>query len=303
MADLRKKVLSNQIKPSGGSGGIEASSWESYFDERKILESGFCVYSAGPKTGAVCVMLHGAGLNSLSWAVAAKHIKAMCGVLAFDMRGHGDTTVPGTDMSKDELVADVLKVLKEVYGDNLPPLVLCGHSMGGAIAIRCSPSLPKNILKALVVVDVVEGTAMASLPKMTALLGSRPKSFNSVSDAISWAITSGMIKNKESASVSVPPQVKEADGHYVWKTDLQATSKFWAGWFQNMSTLFLNVVGPKLLILADTDRLDKDLTIGQMMGQFQMSIIPGVGHHIQEDAPEKTAAAITTFLQRFRIAS
>lgn len=38
-----------------------------------------------------------------------------------------------------------------------------------------------------------------------------------------------MVKNKESACVSVPPQVKEADGHYVWKTDLQATSKFWSG--------------------------------------------------------------------------
>jgi len=230
-------------------------------------------------------------------------MKSTCRILAFDMRGHGDTTVSGEDMSKDELVSDVLKVLQELYGSNLPPLALCGHSMGGAIAIRTAPKLPRDVLKAIVVVDVVEGTAMAALPKMIALLAARPKSFATKEDAIAWAVSSGMIKNKESACVSVPPQVKEESGHFVWKMDLQSTSKFWAGWFENMSTNFLNVVGPKLLILADTDRLDKDLTIGQMMGKFQMSIIPNVGHHIQEDAPDKTAQAIVAFLQRFRITS
>lgn len=56
-----------------------------------------------------------------------------------------------------------------------------------AIAIRCAPKLPKNVLKALIVVDVVEGTAMAALPKMTMLLATRPKSFASVEDAITWA--------------------------------------------------------------------------------------------------------------------
>jgi len=107
--------------------------------------------------------------------------------------------------------------LQELYGSSLPPLVLCGHSMGGAIAIRTAPKLPRDVLKAIVVVDVVEGTAVAALPKMTALLAARPKSFATKEDAIVWAVSSGMIRNKESACVSIPPQVKEEGGRFVWK--------------------------------------------------------------------------------------
>ena len=38
----------------------------------------------------------------------------------------------------------------------------------------------------------------------------------------------------------------------------------------------------RLLVLAGTDRLDKELMIGQMQGKFQMEVVPGVGHMIQE---------------------
>ena len=38
----------------------------------------------------------------------------------------------------------------------------------------------------------------------------------------------------------------------------------------------------RLLVLAGTDRLDKELMIGQMQGKFQMAVVPGVGHMLQE---------------------
>lgn len=41
-----------------------------------------------------------------------------------------------------------------------------------------------------------------------------------------------------------------------------------------MSALFLGVRAPKLLLLAGTDRLDRDLTIGQMQGRFQLALLP-----------------------------
>ena len=41
---------------------------------------------------------------------------------------------------------------------------------------------------------------------------------------------------------------------------------FWRGWFQGLSKAFLAPSHPKMLLLAGVDRLDKDLTIGQMQG-------------------------------------
>ena len=46
-------------------------------------------------------------------------------------------------------------------------------------------------LQGLIVVDVVEGTALASLPHMQTILASRPRSFPSPDAAINWALHSG----------------------------------------------------------------------------------------------------------------
>ncbi|KAG6833113.1 Protein phosphatase methylesterase 1 [Tephrocybe sp. NHM501043] len=45
---------------------------------------------------------------------------------------------------------------------------------------------------------------------------------------------------------------------------------------------FLQARTARILILAGADRLDNELMIGQMQGKFQMAVIPGVGHMLQE---------------------
>ncbi|VDO76077.1 unnamed protein product [Schistosoma mattheei] len=55
---------------------------------------------------------------------------------------------------------------------------------------------------------------------------------------------------------------------YTWRIDLIKTQPFWQGWFSGLSKLFLSIPEPKLLLLADADRLDKDLTIGQMQAKY-----------------------------------
>lgn len=46
--------------------------------------------------------------------------------------------------------------------------------------------------------------------------------------------------------------------------------------------MFLACRTARLLILAGTDRLDKELMIGQMQGKFQMEVVPEVGHMLHE---------------------
>ena len=54
------------------------------------------------------------------------------------------------------------------------------------------------------------------------------------------------------------------------------------GWFKGLSGAFLSARTARLLVLAGTDRLDKELIIGQMQGKFQMEVVPGVGHMLHE---------------------
>lgn len=75
-----------------------------------------------------------------------------------------------------------------------PPLVLLGHSMGGALAVHVAHELNKNKscssieydVRAVVVIDVVEGTALAALDCMQRVLLNRPNSFSSIRSAIRW---------------------------------------------------------------------------------------------------------------------
>ena len=44
------------------------------------------------------------------------------------------------------------------------------------------------------------------------------------------------------------------------------------GWFVGLSQQFLASSVPKLLLLAGVDRLDKELTVGQMQGESGLSL-------------------------------
>lgn len=91
-----------------------------------------------------------------------------------------------------------------------------------------------------------------------------------------------------------------------------------AGWFKGLSSSFLSARTARLLILAGTDRLDKELMIGQMQGEsllpppyriyalihsskgkFQMEVFSsGVGHNLQEDDPTRLAEVLIEFWRR-----
>lgn len=57
-------------------------------------------------------------------------------------------------------------------------------------------------------------------------------------------------------------------GKYTWRIDLRRTECHWSGWFSGLSSLFLSCHAQKLLLLASLDRLDTDLTVAQMQGDF-----------------------------------
>lgn len=64
------------------------------------------------------------------------------------------------------------------------PIILVGHSMGGAVAVRAAPLITN--LCGVGVIDVVEGTAMDALTSMQSFLRSRPSNFSTISQAVEW---------------------------------------------------------------------------------------------------------------------
>ncbi|XP_071847206.1 protein phosphatase methylesterase 1-like isoform X2 [Apostichopus japonicus] len=160
-------------------------------------------------------MIHGGGFSGLTWAVLSATLTKLvkCRTLAVDVRGHGNTkTSEEDDISADRLARDIGKIVSTRYKDETaPPIILVGHSMGGAIAIH---SAVKNLVPSLagmVVIDVVEGSALEALQSMQSFLKGRPKQFQSIEYAIEWVTRTGQIKNLESARVSMIGQLQPMD--------------------------------------------------------------------------------------------
>ncbi|MBA0837359.1 hypothetical protein Goarm_009523 [Gossypium armourianum] len=124
-------------------------------------------------------------LCRLSFALSASKIKEKARVVAMDLRGHGkSSTENDLDLSIETMCNDVFAVLKALYGDSPPAIVLVGHSMGGSVAVHIAAKKTLRSLAGLVVVDVVEGTAMASLVHMQKILSGRMQHFSSIEKAI-----------------------------------------------------------------------------------------------------------------------
>ncbi|KAM0049149.1 putative protein phosphatase methylesterase-1 [Helianthus debilis subsp. tardiflorus] len=282
--------------------------WKGYFDQEDdvcIPDSNdvFHVYTAG-KEGPVVFCLHGGGYSGLSFALSARVIKEKARVVAMDQRGHGKSSTENEiDMSIETLCKDVEAVVKTMYGDAPPAIILVGHSMGGSVAVHVAAKKLLPSLHGLVVVDVVEGTAMASLMHMQKILSNRMQYFPSLEKAIEWNVRSGSLRNIESARISIPGTVKYDDSQkcYRHRARLEETEQYWRGWYEGLSEKFLSSPVPKLLLLAGTDRLDRALTIGQMQGKFQMVVVRHTGHAIQEDVPDEFASLVLNFVSRNRI--
>ena len=235
MSALQKKVLAAKVprglppRPFGSRGGRGGGRggrggrvytpihWSKYFKNRKSIrveKSTFNVYTGGEENdGPLLVFLHGGGYSGLTWSLLNHEVTGLvkCQTLAIDLRGHGSSqSEDETDLSSETMAKDISNVIKEHAEslENMPEIVLIGHSMGGALAVHTALEGEINGLIGLVVIDVVEGTAMDALSSMQSFLRGRPKTFHSIEYAIEWALRSAQVRNSESARVSMPGQLK-----------------------------------------------------------------------------------------------
>jgi len=135
-------------------------------------------------------------------------------VVAWDIRGHGGHCRPDeTQMDQDTLIEDTLQMLDYThkrYPDR--SILILGHSMGGSIAIKTMARIEampndvelKKVIKAILIIDVVEGTAMEALPFMEQIVKNRPPQFPDMRSVVKYGIQSGQVKDMKSARVSMP---------------------------------------------------------------------------------------------------
>lgn len=203
-----KRSLLNMSK-SKKSTDLTPIKWTKYFDREGNVhtKNGRIHYYAKGDNGVLLLLIHGGGYNALTWSLFVEEItsKVVCQVIAIDLRKHGSTEIDSNDLSLEAFTQDLIDFVDELFVNTTPPIILIGHSLGGAIAVDAASKIAA--VEGICVIDIVEGTAMECLSTMQYILSNRPSGFSSIEEAILWCYKSRQTSNIQAARVSMPGQI------------------------------------------------------------------------------------------------
>jgi 3-oxoadipate enol-lactonase len=94
-------------------------------------------------SGPALYMVHGIGARKTAWDALIEDLKNHFTCVSYDLRGHGESPVPPTPYSLDELVED-LEALRLKLGHE--HIHIIGHSLGGMIGPAYARAFPDRTL-------------------------------------------------------------------------------------------------------------------------------------------------------------
>jgi len=103
----------------------------------------------GDEKAPVIIFIHGFPLNKSMWDMQVDALKDSYRVIAYDIRGHGNSNAGDAEFSINLFVNDLLCLMDALELDNA---ILCGLSMGGYVALRAIENYPE-LFDALILSD------------------------------------------------------------------------------------------------------------------------------------------------------
>lgn len=107
------------------------------------LNTPFEYIDVGPRDGRPLLFIHGMGLNMEMWQGQIDLFQESHRIISLDLRGHGKSGVNEIQITYRQFVEDIIALLDHL---NLDRVILCGLSMGGAIAMRFHELFPQRVL-------------------------------------------------------------------------------------------------------------------------------------------------------------
>lgn len=96
-------------------------------------DDGAVLHVAESGSGPAVLLLHGVGLRWSVWSAQLSELSKSHRVLAWDMRGHGESSAGTDDMTIATVAKDLARILEAL---DLHDVVIVGHSMGGMVLAR-----------------------------------------------------------------------------------------------------------------------------------------------------------------------
>jgi pimeloyl-ACP methyl ester carboxylesterase len=175
------------------------------------------------------VLLHGGRDHARNWDWIAQELRGDYHIIAPDLRGHGDSEwARGGQYALIDYVLDITQLLDQLQ---LFPIVIMGHSLGGAVACQYSGIYPERV-KRLIALEGLgppceqlrRGPAHERMQKwirqMQAFAGRHPRRYPNLEDAVQRMQEANKHLSAEQARhLTIHGLYRNEDGTYSWKFD------------------------------------------------------------------------------------
>ena len=175
------------------------------------------------------LLVHGNRDHCHNWDWVAQELRDEYHIIAPDFRGHGDSQwVNGSAYSSSEYIYDLAQL---IHQQNLAPLHVIAHSLGGGVALRYAGIYPEHIKKMV----IIEGTGappsaynpepphirmrnwIESTRKMS---GRLPKRYETLDDAFNRMHDENKhLRMDQAKHLTIHGSNQNEDGSYSWKFD------------------------------------------------------------------------------------
>jgi non-heme chloroperoxidase len=251
----------------------------------------------GPSDGTPIVLLHGITDSWRSFEPLRPHLPADWHVIAPSQRGHGASDKPATGYRTRDFAADVARLIEAMA---LPPVLVLGHSMGAANAMRLAIDRP-HLVRGL-----IGAGAFASFGDKAELIGYIACSIEPLRDPVPRALADEFQRS------TVATSIDEAFLQRMVEQSLRVPSAVWRAGFAGLleddfSAELGRVRMPTLLLLlgdADAFVPISDLhRLRQALPQAQHELWRGAGHALHWEAPQRFACSVAAFVERLQSVS
>ncbi len=215
------------------------------------------------------VFIHGAAGHFSQWAHQLDFFSSRCRCLALDLRGHGQSHRPDwSDYNAEVFADDLLMILEHARVDG--PIILVGHSFGGAVATVFTLRHPEKVAKLALLSTtgtLALGFHVLALMKMPAFMLSPIQKF---------------FQKRVGAPVPVLKKL-------VPKVDA------WDGW-----DLYPQIGVPTLVMCGELDKLTRPKQVRRMAEAIPQVHYEGIGfsaHLPQLERPQRVNEALLTFVR------
>jgi pimeloyl-ACP methyl ester carboxylesterase len=252
---------------------------------------------SGDPAADAAVLIHGLTQTAHSFDEIAPVLAQTYRVIAYDVRGRGDSGWgPPDEYTQPQYVADLQELLRAL---DVERCSLVGTSMGGIISMLAAGTglvRPER----LVLNDVGPEVGAMGLQRIASYIGEAPDSFPTLEAATEWFCASYPSIARlpfDEAREAVRIMVKQAEGAWTFKYDPAIRQQFRsgapAGAAPTLWEQWEKIACPTLVVRGEeSDILTRD--VAQRMGQTgpraEVVEVPGAGHAPTLGEPEAVAA-------------